>query len=71
MLDFEGRERLRECVGDHIRGRAVDELNGAILADPTEEMETNVDVFRACVVLVVSRKSDRGLVVGKQSRGGA
>lgn len=68
MFDFRRGERLRECVGDHVVGRAIDETNRAVLDDPTDEMEAHVDVLRVRVILVVLGERNRGLVVQKEGR---
>jgi hypothetical protein len=47
-----------ESVGNHVIGRAVNEVQRAIFNDPSDEMETNIDVFGPGVVLVVFRKGD-------------
>ena len=66
MFDFHRWERLRECVGHHFVGRAINEPNFPIFNDPTNKMETNVDVFGMGMVLMLLRERNRGLIVGKQ-----
>ncbi len=56
-------------VGDHVLGRAIDEPNRAVFDDPANEMEANVDVLAARVVLVILRERNSRLVVGEQGGG--
>ncbi len=69
VLHLREGERLCEDVGDHILGRAIDEPNRAVFDDPANEMEVNVDVLAARMVLVVLRERNSRLVVGEQSGG--
>ena len=69
MLDLRGRECLCECVGYHVVRGAINEAKGSVFDDPTNKMETDVDMFGARVILMVFREGDCGLVVRKQSGG--
>ena len=69
MLDFRGGERLGEGVGDHVVCRAEYELNFAVVDYPAYEMEMDVDVLGARMILMVLGERDGGLVVGKEGDG--
>ena len=56
-------QRFGEDVGGHVISRAVDYVAGPILDRLTNKVEMNVNVFRACVVVVVRCKLQRGLIV--------
>ncbi|TFK77678.1 hypothetical protein K466DRAFT_508228, partial [Polyporus arcularius HHB13444] len=62
-------EGLRESVGDHVVRGAIHETYLLVFDDPANEMEADVDVFSAGVVLVVASESNRRLVVGVQRDG--
>jgi hypothetical protein len=47
---------FRESIGNHVIGRAVNEVQGAVFDNPSDEMEVNVDVFSSGMILVVFRK---------------
>jgi hypothetical protein len=72
-----GREMLHLCrgkgfrkrIGDHLFGGAIYESKFPLFNDPTDKVIPNIDVFRACVVLMLLRERDRGLIVRKQSGG--
>ena len=63
VLDLGRGEGLRQDVGDHVLGGAVDELNLLVLDDPADEVVADVDVLRTGMVLVVTSERDGGLVV--------
>ena len=50
MFRFDARERFGKCVGGHIVCRAVDEVNGSVLDNETDEVVAYVDVFRSSMV---------------------
>ncbi len=58
MLDLQRGERLGQDVGDHVVGRAIDELDLLVLDDPADEVVAYVDVLRTGMVLVVASESD-------------
>ena len=66
MFDLGRWQRLGKQVGNHIVGGAKNELQFAIVDDPMNKMEMNVDVFCACMVLMVLGKCDSGLVVREE-----
>jgi hypothetical protein len=45
MLDLWRWQRLGERIGNHVCGGAIDESQFVVLDNPTNEMETDVDVF--------------------------
>jgi hypothetical protein len=53
MLHLGRWQGLGERVRDHVIGRAINEAQGALLNDPSDEVVVHIDVLRACVVLVV------------------
>jgi hypothetical protein len=53
VLDFCRREGFSEGIRNHVVRGTVDELKGTLLNDPANEVETNVDVFGASMVLMV------------------
>ena len=69
VLHFRGGERFSKCVGKLFIGGAVNELDRALLDDVSDEMETDIHMFRTRVVLVIFRELDGGLVVRKKGGG--
>ncbi len=69
MLHLRRGERLGEDVGDHVLGRAIDEPDGSVFDNPANEMESDVDVFAARVILVILRERNGRLVVGEEGGG--
>jgi len=67
MFCFCGRECLGECVSHHVISQAVDEPNGAAFHDVSNKMESNVDMFRSGMILMVFHELNGRLVVRKQS----
>jgi hypothetical protein len=63
MLGFGRWKGLSECVRHHIVCRAIDELELAISDYPVDEMESDIDVLRSGVILVVLGKCDGRLIV--------
>ena len=63
MLDLRRGKGFCEDVRDHVLGRAIHEAYLLVFDDPADEMEADVDVLRARVVLVVPRERDGRLVV--------
>ena len=50
-----GRGRgLSEGVGNHVVGQAIDDVQGALLNDPSDEVVLHVDVLHACMILVIA-----------------
>ena len=66
MLHFSRRQGLSECVGHHIVGGAVNEVQGSLLNDPADEVILHVNMLHACMVLVVSCKGNCCLIVREE-----
>ena len=64
--DLPVRKRFGEDVGRHIVSRTVDHVDGPIRYDFADEVEADVDVFGACMIVVVLREFECGLVVAEQ-----
>lgn len=62
MLDLSGRESLGKHIHDHLVGRAVGDLEGALLDDPSDEVIAYINMFSSCVVLVVFSELPQRLV---------
>ncbi len=69
MLHFSGRQGLSECVGHHIIGGAVNEVQGSLLDDPVDEVISYINMLCACMVLVVLCKGNCCLIV--REKGGS
>jgi len=69
VLDFWGGEGFGKDVGYHVFSRAVNEADFPFFDDPMDEMKTDVDMFRASVILVFFRKRDCRLIVREQRSG--
>jgi hypothetical protein len=67
--DFEPRERLREDVRGHIFCRAVLDVDFLVGNGLANEMESNVDVLCACVIVVIGGESKRRLVIAEEGSG--
>ena len=63
VLDLGRGEGLRQDVGDHVLGGAVDELELLVLDDPANEVVADVDVFRPRLCDRIRCNEDRSLVV--------
>jgi hypothetical protein len=57
------RKGFSECIGCHVVGRAIDELEGSVVDDEANEMVTYVDVFGTSVIIAVGSDGDGGLVI--------
>ena len=55
MFRFCARERLSKHICKHVLGWTKDESNRAIVDDPSDEMELNVNVLGSSVVLMIFR----------------
>ena len=62
-------ECLREDVRGHIFRGTVLEVDGLVGDGLTNEMESNIDVFRPRVVVVVGGEAECGLVVAVEDSG--
>ena len=69
MFDFRQGEHLGEGVGNHVVCRAEYESNFAIVDYPADEMEMNVDMLGAHMILMVLGERNSGLVVGEEGGG--
>ena len=58
VLDFGGRKGLSKCIDNHVISGAVDKSMFAIINDPADEVEANVNVLAAGMVLVVLGEQD-------------
>ena len=54
---------LGEGIGDHVVGQAIDDTQGALLGNPSDEVVVHVDVLRARMVLVIAGERDGCLVI--------
>jgi hypothetical protein len=66
MLHLGRWQGLGERVHNHVVGRAINEVQGALLDDPSDEVVSHVDVLHARVVLVVLGERDGCLVVREE-----
>ena len=57
------RERLHEDVRGHVFSGAILHVNVPVGNGLTNKVESDVDVFRACVVIVIGGKAECSLVV--------
>ena len=57
------RQGFGENVGSHVIRGAVRDVDGATGNDLANEMISNVDVFSACMVVIVGCQLEHGLVV--------
>jgi hypothetical protein len=57
------RKSLREYVGDHVRGFAVNERQLLVLVQVTDEMVGDVDVLGTGVVYRIFNEGNRALVI--------
>ena len=69
MFDLRGGQCFGERVGEHLISWAINDLEGTLFDNPADEVELDVNVFSACVVLVVFGKFNSGLVVAKEDSG--
>jgi len=63
VLDLHRGECLSERICDHVGGGTVNKAEGAPLDDPMNKMIADIDVLGPCMVTVVLRESDCGLIV--------
>jgi len=59
VLDFGRGKSLRHRVGNHVVGRAIDKADRAVVNDPANEVEANIDMLRTSVVLMILCQRDR------------
>ena len=57
------QQGLGKDISGHIVRRAVRDVDGAAGNDLANEMISNVDVFSACMVVIVGCQLEHGLVV--------
>ena len=69
MLDFRGWESFRKCVSNHFVGWTIDESERPVFDDPSNKMESDVDMLGSRMVLMVFGECNRQLVVRKQGGG--
>src|SRR5215472_8021613 len=65
MLCLGAGERFRKCVCGHLLGRTINEFDCSLLDNPTNKVETYVNVLCPCVVLAVFCDFDRRLIIGE------
>jgi hypothetical protein len=65
MLDLQGRQGFSKRVGNHVASWAKNKKEFAILDDPADKVETDVDVFSSGVILVILHESNCRLVIRK------
>ena len=53
VFDLRGGQRFGERIGEHLIGWAINDLEGTLFDNPADEVESDVNVFSVCVVLVV------------------
>src|SRR5260221_9236650 len=63
MFHLRRGKGFRECIRHHLVGRAIDKSNLSLFNDPTDKMITDVDVFRASVILMLLCERDCRLIV--------
>src|ERR1700720_756407 len=56
MLDLRGGQCLSKAISNHVGSQTKNELKNSFFDNPADEMETDVDVFSTCMVLMVLRK---------------
>src|SRR5260221_9310582 len=66
--DLPARERFGEDVSRHVVGWAVHHVDGPARNNLSDEMETDVDVLFARVIVIVRREFDCRLVIAEQRR---
>ena len=69
MLDLWRREHFGKGISDHVISGAVDKVNLAIINDPVDEVEVDINVLGAGVVLMVFGEHDCGLIIRKECSG--
>jgi hypothetical protein len=69
MLDLGQRQCLHKCIGNHVIGRAIDEVQGALLDDLLDEVVAHINVLYIHMILVVPREGNCCLVVRKKGGG--
>ena len=67
--DLELRERLREDIRGHVFSGTVLDVHGFVFDGLANKMESYVDVFGACVVVVVGCEVDSCLVIAERGGG--
>ena len=67
VLDLCRGQHFGERVGEHLIGWAINDLEGTLFDDPADEVESDVNMFGAGMVLVVFGKFDSRLVVTKEN----
>ena len=67
--DFEFRERLREDVCSHSLHGAVFDIDLPVRYGLSNEVKTYVDVFRASVIIIISREMECGLIIAVEGGG--
>ena len=63
MLHLGRGQGLGERVSDHVVRWAIHEAEGALLNDPANEVIAHVNVFGACMILVITGEGNGGLVI--------
>jgi len=58
VLDFCRRKGFSKGIHDHVICGTVDESKGTLFDDPANEVEMNVDVLCACMVLMILTECD-------------
>ena len=66
MFDFWWGKCLHECVCNHVSSWAKNKSKGSFFDDPADKMETDINVFGACVILMILCQGDGWLIVGKK-----
>ena len=61
MLRFDVGKRLGKCVGDHVIGRTINEINGTVIDDESNKMIPDVNMLCASVIRTVTGECDGGL----------
>jgi hypothetical protein len=66
VLDFGRWKGFGESVGYHLVGWAIDEVKGIVFNDPTNKVETDVNMFGASMELMITSKHDGRSIVRKE-----
>jgi hypothetical protein len=67
LHDLPAWQHFGEKVSGHVIGKAIGQQDFSTLNSVTDEMESNVNVFRSCMVIVSLGKSECSLIVTEQS----
>ena len=62
---------VQQCFGEkvssHVTGGAIGQQDFSALNNVVDEMETDIDMFCSCMIVIVLGKSESSLIVTEQS----